>query len=197
MNDDKILCKCCKIFDKKNFTNHFKNCKDFKNEFKDFDLKLSLLLKKYIDIDNLILIKYLFKEYLKLIKHKIKEFKHEIKKSQKETIDSTQKNIENFNYKLNIPDEKSIKNEINKGNNNLGNTIEPKDLFINTNNKEDNSKDDSEQKNNENQSIDKNNEDDKQDFFGDFRQFGAFYLSSINNNNNENNEEQMYSKPNK
>ena len=180
MNDNdfnRIACKCCKIFNKNNFPNHFKYCEDFKNEFKDFDLKLSLLLKQYIDIDNLILIKHLFKEYLKLINHKIKEFEEEIRiKQQIEFNGLMVKEEETPSKIINRREEKNIKNNINK-NINFWDSIAPTNLHIFINNNEIKSTNNGEQIN------DENHIDDNQGFF------------RTTNNIKEKNQELIYSKP--
>ena len=116
--DTEILCKCSKTFDRKEFNNHFKNCEAYKNEFKDFEFKLSLLLKEYINKDNLELAQYLFKEYLKLIKYKIKKCKDEIKKIQNKYLKP----------KINEKKEK-IKNNINVEGDDLLNRIEQNNLY--------------------------------------------------------------------
>ena len=71
----KIKC-CCQIsFNKYAFEEHFIKCESFKEKFKEFDNKLSLLLKDYNNIEDLNYIKYLLKSFIKLIDYKIKESK--------------------------------------------------------------------------------------------------------------------------
>ena len=184
MNDndnvnDKIICKCYEIFNKKTFTNHFKNCEDFKNEFKDFDLKVSLLLKQYINIDNLILIQYLVEEYLKLIKQKIKEFKYQIKEKQRiEYYKLIPKEEANPNNNINRQEEK------NKEVTYFWDIIAPTALDKYINNNKDKSENNDEQSKDENQYIDKKHIDNNKGI-----------LRTTNNNIDEKNQEQIYSKP--
>lgn len=65
-------CLCGKTFNKKEFKKHFRDCNNFKEKYKNFDLKLSQLLYKYCKINiNLIMIKFLLERFVKLIAHKI------------------------------------------------------------------------------------------------------------------------------
>ena len=93
----KIKC-CCQIsFNKYAFEEHFIKCESFKEKFKEFDNKLSLLLKDYNNIEDLNYIKYLLKSFIKLIDYKIKESKgSQIKKK-----DSFIEKINDFNKSIN------------------------------------------------------------------------------------------------
>ena len=72
MNVNNIKCLCGNEFNKSEFKNHFRNCKIFFNRFKHMDMRISLLLNKYLaEKENIILVKYLFKRYIKLIENKI------------------------------------------------------------------------------------------------------------------------------
>ena len=72
MNKTIIKCICGKELNKNMFKNHFRNCNSFFDRFKQFDMKISFLLNKYLAVrENMILVKFLFKEYIKLIEKKI------------------------------------------------------------------------------------------------------------------------------
>ena len=76
MNTDNIRCLCGKVFDEKNFTIHCKICKLFLKEFTNFDLIIAKALEKYsYNKENLFIIKFMLKRYLKLIERKIKKYK--------------------------------------------------------------------------------------------------------------------------
>ena len=98
----KIKC-CCQIsFNEYVFKEHFLKCKSFKEKFKDFDNKLSLLLKEYNNIEDLNYIKYLLKSFIKLIDYKIKESKGKQIKKEDSIIDK----INEFNNNSSIIIEK-------------------------------------------------------------------------------------------
>ena len=78
----KIKCCCKNLFDKNVFKEHFKTCNLFKEKFKDFDCKLSLLLKDYNNIEDLNLIKYLLRSFIKLINYKLEKYKKKEKKEE-------------------------------------------------------------------------------------------------------------------
>jgi hypothetical protein len=68
-----IVCVCKQKFNKTEFKKHHKNCKDFKEIFNDFDLRIGNLLKEYLLVkENSSIIKFLFQRYIKLIDHKFK-----------------------------------------------------------------------------------------------------------------------------
>lgn len=75
MNNDYIKCICGNEFKNKEFKKHFKKCNSFIKKFNKFDLKISLLLDEYLyNKENLFLIRFLFKKYLKKIDKKIVEY---------------------------------------------------------------------------------------------------------------------------
>ena len=79
MDHDYIICKCGNKFKKKIFKKHYKNCQSFINKFNKFDFYISNLLKEYLfDKDNLLLIEFMMKRYIKLIEKKIKEYNNGI-----------------------------------------------------------------------------------------------------------------------
>ena len=76
MNKDNIKCLCGKVFDEKNFIFHCKYCKLFLNKFTKFDFAIARTLEKYLyNKENLVIIKFMLKRYLKLIEKKMKKFK--------------------------------------------------------------------------------------------------------------------------
>ena len=77
-----ILCVCGINLKEKDFKNHYKKCKSFINKFKKFDYKIAKLLEEILmDKDNLYIVRYLFKRYLKLLNKKIKEYEKENNKA--------------------------------------------------------------------------------------------------------------------
>ena len=72
-----IKCLCGIEYKNIDFKKHFKKCKIFTKYFKEFDLKISILLKNYANNkENLLIIKFLFKRYIKLINNELKKFKN-------------------------------------------------------------------------------------------------------------------------
>ena len=72
--NDKIKCICHKLLDINTFKKHFKKCQSFLHVFNPFDYKITVLLREYLtNEDNLYLIRFLFKQYIKFIDIKIKE----------------------------------------------------------------------------------------------------------------------------
>ena len=68
-----IHCLCGKNYEEKEYKRHIKNCPDFLKRFKLFDYKISKLLEEYLSKnENLVLVKFLFKRYIKFINDKIK-----------------------------------------------------------------------------------------------------------------------------
>ena len=82
MNNDNIRCLCGKEFDEKNFTMHCKYCHLFLKKYTKFDFIIAGLLAEYLyDEENLFIIKFMLKRYLKLIGRKIKKYKAHNKNS--------------------------------------------------------------------------------------------------------------------
>ena len=74
MNNNNIECICGIEFEKRIFKNHFKNCKLLLSKFLNFDKQISLLIKEYIyNKQSLIIIRFLFKRYIKLFDQKLKK----------------------------------------------------------------------------------------------------------------------------
>jgi len=123
MNNDNIRCLCGKVFDEKNFKFHYKYCKLFLNKFTKFDFAIARTLKKYLyNKENLFIIKFMLKRYIKLIEKKIKEFKtHNIlcQKNNFMNKNIIYDNMYNYNYNFN----NSINNSFNNNNNNINNNI--------------------------------------------------------------------------
>ena len=68
-----VKCKCGQTFTEENFSRHFKSCSDFKSSFKQFDISLGELLKKYSEPkENLVIIRILLKQYISVLDSKIK-----------------------------------------------------------------------------------------------------------------------------
>ena len=76
-----IICICGLKIKEKEFKSHYKKCKSFVNKFTKFDYRIASTIEEYtIDKDNLFIVKYLFKRYLKRINKKIKEYEKDLKK---------------------------------------------------------------------------------------------------------------------
>ena len=118
-------CICGKKYNKEEFKNHFRNCYKFLEKYKNFDLKISQLIKKYFEIKNASIIKFLLQRYIRLIDHKINKFQSEnnIRK-----VQSYEKNNKNIPYKLINPFYNSKNNNNNK-NKNINNNININNIY--------------------------------------------------------------------
>ena len=58
MEELNIQCKCGQIMNENDFRQHFSRCKEFKNNFKDFDNQFGELLKRYSEPKENLLILY-------------------------------------------------------------------------------------------------------------------------------------------
>ena len=98
--EKEIKCICGAIYETKDFQNHFKECQQFKECFSSFDDKLSKLIKSYSEPkDQLLLIRFLFNQYIKILDKKIKGNYVEISKAFKESfMNSIQEQNLNSNY---------------------------------------------------------------------------------------------------
>ena len=138
-----IQCTCGIKYNKKEFKQHFRNCKLFLEKYKDFDFKISTIISKYFKYrktESIII--FLLERYIKLIKHKINKNKLNIKRNLSEnnlnkdnaeplykinkenSIDNNNNsnlNIQNFNLlsKLNY----KTNNDFNKENKNLDESL--------------------------------------------------------------------------
>ena len=75
MNQRKIKCVCKEEFKEEEYTGHYYGCKQFKQQFKEFDSKLGELLKRFSEPkENLLIIKFLLKQYINVIDIKIKKY---------------------------------------------------------------------------------------------------------------------------
>ena len=73
--NETILCECNLSFNENDFLKHFKSCKILFDKYKDFDYKISQLLKNYIDSQNsLSIIKFLFKRFINIFEYKLKNY---------------------------------------------------------------------------------------------------------------------------
>ena len=67
-----LKCICGQIYNEDQFSKHFRECRKFKDEFKEFDSKFGELLKTYSEpIERLIIVRYLLKQYIQVIERKI------------------------------------------------------------------------------------------------------------------------------
>ena len=120
MESNKINCICKESFEESNFQNHFQKCRPFISEFRDFDLKLSELLKLYSESkDKLIISKYLLKLYIIAINHKLKSFNAPNKSQKKSEISNSiifEKNVNEIGQENEIKEEldNSYKNQKNE-----------------------------------------------------------------------------------
>ena len=141
--NNNILCTCKKEFNITLFKKtHYKECQAFKNKFKEFDLRMVTLLKKFIvDNEDFYLVKFLLTGYIKLINKmindynkKIKEMENDTEKYNDHTTKDNEKEIVNIKEEK-IVNKENINNKINKENkeDNLGlnndNRIENKNIF--------------------------------------------------------------------
>lgn len=71
--EKEIRCKCDEIMSETEFQKHFKKCDSFKKTFKKFDETFSALLKTFSEPkDNLLIIRFLLKQYISVLTKKIK-----------------------------------------------------------------------------------------------------------------------------
>ena len=71
--EKEIRCKCGNVMPEDDFRIHFKKCAFFKKAFRKFDESFSLLLKDFSEPkDNLLIIRFLLKEYITVLSKKIK-----------------------------------------------------------------------------------------------------------------------------
>ena len=80
MNEKKIECACGQDFEEIILKKHIRTCSIFLKKFKIFDYKIAELLQQYLyDKKNLLLVRFLFKRYIKKIDNKIKKYQKEKK----------------------------------------------------------------------------------------------------------------------
>ena len=103
MSHEIINCECGKILGENKFMKHFKKCQKLINKYKDFDFKITTILKTYINNkDSLIIIKFLFKRFILLMDYKLNNYQ----------INLNNININNnYTNKINV---NSINNNIEK-----------------------------------------------------------------------------------
>ena len=71
--EKEIECKCGEIMEESNFSIHFKKCPEFKKYYRKFDESFSLLLKNFSEPkENLLVIRFLLKQYIIVLEKKIK-----------------------------------------------------------------------------------------------------------------------------
>jgi hypothetical protein len=148
--EKEIKCACGNIFEENDFSQHFKHCKDFKKDFKNFDQNFSNLLKNNSEPkEKLLIIRFLLKQYVSVLGKKIKAHFIEINQalSNNNKIDNNnQQKIKKNNTHSQNKNKKEIKN------NNFSNTYVNN---ININSIKNNSNNNSE-KNNNNEEINNN-----------------------------------------
>ena len=75
MNKKIIQCICGDNFKEIDLKNHIRKCVSFIKRFKLFDYKIAKLIEEYLSQkENIFLIRFLFKRYIKRIDHKIKKY---------------------------------------------------------------------------------------------------------------------------
>lgn len=68
-----IRCKCSQEMTEELFSKHFQKCESFKKVFRQFDSEFSVFLKNYSEPkDNLLIIRFLLKQYINVLSKKIK-----------------------------------------------------------------------------------------------------------------------------
>ena len=102
--ENEIKCVCGEIFIIKDFKKHFKDCQKFKNEFHDFDNNISNLIKSYSQPKgNLLLIRFIFKEYINILNKQIKGNFVEISRSFRDSfMNSLRKDEDSLINDINI-----------------------------------------------------------------------------------------------
>ena len=74
MEKKEIKCLCGNIYTETKLKSHIRKCPPFLKRFKIFDFKIARILEEYfLKDDNIFLVRFLFKRYIKLIDHKIKK----------------------------------------------------------------------------------------------------------------------------
>ena len=94
MNEKSIYCKCGKKCTEKELKKHILSCQEFLQEFKLLDSTISRILEKYLTNknDNIFLVRFLLKQFLKMIDSKIKEFEKDNQTKVSNEIIYTSKN---------------------------------------------------------------------------------------------------------
>ena len=79
MDQAQLKCICGESFLPNNFYNHFKVCKQFIEEFKDFDFKINESIKAHSGSkEKLLIVRYILKLYITKIESKIKKYENQI-----------------------------------------------------------------------------------------------------------------------
>ena len=112
--EKQIKCVCGIIFEISDFKKHFTECQKFKECFSDFDSQLSKFIKSNSKPkEQLLIIKFVFEQYIKILDKKIKGNFVEISKAFKESfINSFQEenNINGINHEQIIYNKNKNKN---------------------------------------------------------------------------------------
>ena len=127
--EKEIECKCGEIMEESNFSIHFKKCPEFKKYYRKFDESFSLLLKNFSEPkENLLVIRFLLKQYIIVLGKKIKGHFIEIT----DALSKASKNKEN--KKRNSVDVNQIENSLkNKNENDENKKNDKNDLKENEN----------------------------------------------------------------
>ena len=114
MINDNILsisCECNAKFNENDFLNHFTICEKLFNKYKDFDSKISHLLRENIKSkESLYIIKFLFKRYIKVFDDKIKEYSNNNDNSNNKDKNNNSNKNENLNKDKNKNNDFNSKN---------------------------------------------------------------------------------------
>lgn len=95
MNVENFFCECGESFEEKEFKSHFKKFQKLFEKYKNFDFKISLLFKEYINSkESLIIIKFFLMRFMKFFDYKLKQlFKRNIPPSSESIIKNESQNI--------------------------------------------------------------------------------------------------------
>ena len=177
MDKSHLKCKCGQLMNETEFKNHFSKCKDFKNDFKEFDSQFGELLKKYSEPkENLFIIRFLLGQYINVIDRKIDNYL----KTQNNGMNGNKQQDNNVNMNMNNMNmnNHNFNNNHNLNNNNFNNNnqnIQYNNNFNNFNNNNNNNNN-----NYENDFIGNNNNNNNNNNFNN-------YNNNFSNNNNYNN----------
>ena len=102
--EKEIKCTCGKIYETKDFEKHFMECPKFKECFNSFNDTLSKLINSYFKPkEQLLLMKFLFNQYIKKLDKKIEQNYSEISKGFHENLINVlqDSNLNSNNYESN------------------------------------------------------------------------------------------------
>jgi hypothetical protein len=147
--EKEIKCACGNIFEEIDFSQHFKHCKDFKKDFKNFDQNFSNLLKNNSEPkEKLLIIRFLLKQYVSVLGKKIKAHFIEINQALCNNNKFDNNNQQQKIKKNNTQSQNKNKKEVNKNFSNTYVNNNNNNIINNNNNSNNNS-----EKNNNNEEI--------------------------------------------